>query len=54
MKEEFEATVVKDSYTGMGGWVEDYVVEINSTTTFEDVIKQFEGKKVKITIQEID
>lgn len=54
MKEEFEATIIKDSYVGRVGWVEDYIVEINSSTTFEDMVKPFEGKKVKITIEEIE
>jgi hypothetical protein len=54
LKDEIEATIIKDEYSGYSGWVTEYYVAINDTTTFEDIIKKYEGKKVKITIQEIE
>lgn len=54
MKKEFEATIIKDSYVGIDGWVENYIVEINHSTTFEDMVKPFEDKKVRIIIEEIE
>jgi hypothetical protein len=53
LKDEIEAEIVKEEYSGWSGWVTEYHVSINNTTIFEDVIKKYEGKKVKITIQEL-
>lgn len=53
MKSIIEGNVVKTGYVGWKGWTEETRVEINEYNTFEEVIEKFEGKKVKITIQEI-
>lgn len=53
MKEEFEGEITSDSYVcNAGFWTTDYHIE--SEKDFEDILKQFgEGKKIKVTIEEI-
>lgn len=53
MKKEFEAKIVRNEYRGRSGWTEEIFVDVGLNHTFEDFIEKFEGKKVKITIEEI-
>lgn len=53
MKDEFEAEVWEHSYNGWGGWVEEILVATTEGEDFEDRLKPFLGKKVKVTIEEI-
>lgn len=53
MKEEFEARIAKIGFVGQSGWIEETIVDVGINHTFEDFIEKFEGKKVKITIEEI-
>ena len=53
MEKKIQAEIVKDVYRGNAGWVTDYHVSLIGSGFFEDVIKEFDGKKVEITIREI-
>jgi hypothetical protein len=48
-------TATKAEYSGPGGLVTEYYVSpTNKTTIFEDIFQKYDGKKIKITIQEFD
>lgn len=52
MKEKFKARVTSDSYIcNAGFWTTDYYLDLDSGDTLEDVIKKYDGKKIKITIE---
>lgn len=54
LKEKVIAKIVSDSYISNAGyWTTDYYVETAGKEDFEDIKKKFDGKKVKITIEEI-
>lgn len=55
MREEIEAMIISDSYVcNAGYWTTDYHVEAQGDIDFEDIKKRFLGKKVRITIEEIE
>lgn len=54
MKEEFEANIIKEEYSGWNGWITEYYVDVDGKEGFEDIKKKFVDKKVKITIEEIE
>jgi hypothetical protein len=54
MKDEFEANIIIDEYMGNFGWVTEYYINPTNGKYFDDIIKKYEGKKVKIIIQEIE
>lgn len=54
MKEIFEADIVKEGYSGYNGWVEDIYVSPHESRIFDQILESYVGKKVKITIEEID
>jgi hypothetical protein len=54
LKEEFEAKIEENNYVGNMGWIEESSIEPTNGELFEDIIKKYQGKKVKITIQELD
>lgn len=53
MKEDFEAEVNDTSYDGWGGWAEETTVSPTTGDDFQDRIKPFVGKKVRVIIEEI-
>lgn len=54
LKKEFEAEVEDNSYMGTYGWIEEvYINRIGGSEDFEDLMRKFVGKKVKVTIEEI-
>ena len=54
MKEEFEAEVLDNSHSGWNGWVDETIVSPLETRLFDEILEPFIGKKVKITIEEIE
>lgn len=55
MKKEFAARITSDSYVcNAGFWTTDYNIETEGNEDFDEIKKKFEGKKVKVTIEEID
>lgn len=55
LKKEIKAKIISDSYVcNAGFWTTDYYVEAEGKEDFDDIKKEFNGKKVKITIQEIE
>lgn len=54
MKMEFEGIFVDSSYEGYNGWVEETTLETLDNEPFNDIIKPYLGKKVKITIEEVE
>lgn len=55
MKDEIEGLVVDSSYDGFGGnWIQETSLETSDHTTLEEFIRKFLGKKVKVTIEEIE
>jgi len=55
LKKEFAARITSDSYVcNAGFWTTDYNIETEGNEDFDEIKKKFEGKKVKVTIEEID
>lgn len=54
LKEEFNAVIFKEEYSGWNGWVTEYYVDVEGREDFEDIKKKFVDKKVKITIEVVD
>lgn len=54
MKAEHVANVLSNTYAGQYSINTDYYIETETYDLMDDILKPFVGKKVKITIEEVE
>lgn len=50
---EYIVDVTEDGYVGYSGWVEEIYINNEKGEDYEDIFKQYVGKKIKLTIEVI-
>lgn len=54
MSKVVEGKVVKEGFVGWNGWEENIFLENEDLDPIEEALREFEGKKVRVTIEVLE
>lgn len=55
MRDTFEATVKRHGYVGQNGWTDELILELeDGTLIFEDKLEAFEGKRIRVILEDVE